>query len=85
MSEFKEEHKVSMLLEFSTGLFGYGEGGVLTKAAQRKPYSVILLDEMEKAQGVQDVFLQPLIKALSGWGRKGHRQELCDYHDLERR
>lgn len=57
MSEFKEEHKVSMLLGAPPGYVGYGEGGVLTEAARRKPYSVILLDEMEKAHpGVQDVF-----------------------------
>jgi len=57
MSEFKEEHKVSMLLGSPPGYVGYGEGGVLTEAARRKPYSVILLDEMEKAHpGVQDVF-----------------------------
>ena len=57
MSEFKEEHKVSMLLGSPPGYVGYGEGGVLTEAARRKPYSVILLDEIEKAHpGVQDVF-----------------------------
>ncbi|SHF77585.1 type VI secretion system protein VasG [Microbulbifer donghaiensis] len=57
MSEFKEEHKVSMLLGSPPGYVGYGEGGVLTEAARRKPYSVILLDEMEKAHpGVQDIF-----------------------------
>lgn len=57
MSEFKEEHKVSMLLGSPPGYVGYGEGGVLTEAARRKPYSIILLDEMEKAhQGVQDIF-----------------------------
>ena len=57
MSEFKEEHKVSMLLGSRPGYVGYGEGGVLTEAARRKPYSVILLDEMEKAHpGVQDIF-----------------------------
>ncbi|MFT7287924.1 MAG: type VI secretion system protein VasG [Halieaceae bacterium] len=57
MSEFKEEHKVSMLLGSPPGYVGFGEGGVLTEAARRKPYSVILLDEMEKAHpGVQDVF-----------------------------
>lgn len=59
MSEFKEEHKVSMLLGSPPGYVGYGEGGVLTEAARRKPYSIILLDEMEKAHpGVQDVFYQ---------------------------
>lgn len=57
MSEFKEEHKVSMLLGSPPGYVGYGEGGVLTEAARRKPHSIILLDEMEKAHpGVQDVF-----------------------------
>lgn len=57
MSEFKEEHKISMLLGSPPGYVGYGEGGVLTEAARRKPYSVILLDEMEKAHpGVQDIF-----------------------------
>jgi type VI secretion system protein VasG len=59
MSEFKEEHKVSLLMGSPPGYVGYGEGGVLTEAVRRKPYSVILLDEMEKAHpGVQDVFYQ---------------------------
>lgn len=57
MSEFKEEHKVSTLLGSPPGYVGYGEGGILTEAARRKPYSIILLDEMEKAHpGVQDIF-----------------------------
>ncbi|MBX3438083.1 MAG: AAA family ATPase, partial [Planctomycetaceae bacterium] len=59
MSEFKEEHKVSLLMGSPPGYVGYGEGGVLTEAVRRKPYSVILLDEMEKAHpGVQDIFYQ---------------------------
>jgi type VI secretion system protein VasG len=59
MSEFKEEHKVSMLMGSPPGYVGYGEGGVLTEAVRRRPYSVVLLDEMEKAHpGVQDVFYQ---------------------------
>lgn len=59
MSEFKEEHKVSLLMGSPPGYVGYGEGGVLTEAVRRKPYSVLLLDEMEKAHpGVQDVFYQ---------------------------
>jgi type VI secretion system protein VasG len=59
MSEFKEEHKVSMLLGAPPGYVGYGEGGVLTEAVRRRPYSVVLLDEMEKAHpGVQDIFYQ---------------------------
>lgn len=57
MSEFKEAHKTSMLLGSPPGYVGYGEGGVLTEAVRRKPYSVILLDEMEKAHpSVQDIF-----------------------------
>ncbi len=59
MSEFKEEHKVSMLLGSPPGYVGFGEGGVLTEAVRRRPYSVVLLDEMEKAHpGVQDIFYQ---------------------------
>ena len=59
MSEFKEEHKVSTLMGAPPGYVGYGEGGVLTEAVRRRPYSIILLDEMEKAHpGVQEVFLQ---------------------------
>lgn len=59
MTEFKEEHKVSMLLGAPAGYVGYGEGGVLTEAVRRCPYSVLLLDEMEKAHpGVHDIFYQ---------------------------
>ena len=59
MSEFKEEHKVSLLMGAPPGYVGHGEGGVLTEAVRRKPFSVILLDEMEKAHpGVQDIFYQ---------------------------
>ena len=72
MSEFKEEHKVSMLLGSPPGYVGFGEGGVLTEAVRRKPYSVILLDEMEKAHsGVQDIFYNLLDKGTikDGEGR----------------
>jgi len=72
MSEFKEEHKVSMLMGAPPGYVGYGEGGVLTEAVRRRPYSVILLDEMEKAHpGVQDVFYQAFDKGTmkDGEGR----------------
>jgi len=59
MSEFKEEHKVSLLMGSPPGYVGYGEGGILTEAVRRRPYSVVLLDEMEKAHpGVQDIFFQ---------------------------
>ncbi len=57
MAEFKEPHKISMLLGSPPGYVGYGEGGVLTEAVRRRPYSVVLLDEIEKAHpGVQDIF-----------------------------
>jgi type VI secretion system protein VasG len=72
MSEFKEEHKVSMLVGSPPGYVGFGEGGVLTEAVRRRPYSVILLDEMEKAHpGVQDVFYQVFDKGMlrDGEGR----------------
>ncbi|WP_282609169.1 type VI secretion system ATPase TssH [Pelagibius sp. Alg239-R121] len=72
MSEFKEEHKVSTLMGSPPGYVGYGEGGVLTEAVRRRPYSVILFDEMEKAhQGVQDVFYQLFDKGMlrDGEGR----------------
>lgn len=59
MSEFKEEHKVSMLVGSPPGYVGFGEGGVLTEAVRRRPYGVLLLDEIDKAHpGVQDVFYQ---------------------------
>jgi type VI secretion system protein VasG len=72
MSEFKEEHKVALLMGSPPGYVGYGEGGVLTEAVRRKPYSVVLLDEMEKAHpGVQDVFYQVFDKGAmkDGEGR----------------
>jgi type VI secretion system protein VasG len=72
MSEFKEEHKVSLLMGSPPGYVGYGEGGVLTEAVRRRPYGVILLDEMEKAHpGVQDIFYQVFDKGTmtDGEGR----------------
>ncbi len=72
MSEFKEEHKISMLLGSPPGYVGYGEGGVLTEAVRRQPYSIILLDEMEKAhRGVQEMFYQIFDKGVvkDGQGR----------------
>lgn len=59
MSEFKEEHKVSMLLGAPAGYVGYGKGGILTEAVRKNPYSVLLLDEMEKSHpSVHDIFYQ---------------------------
>ena len=72
MSEFKEEHKVSMLCGAPPGYVGYGEGGILTDAIRRRPYGIVLLDEMEKAHpGVQDVFYQVFDKGMlrDGQGR----------------
>jgi type VI secretion system protein VasG len=72
MTEFKEEHKVSLLMGSPPGYVGYGEGGVLTEAVRRRPYSVVLLDEMEKAHpGVQDIFYQVFDKGMlrDGEGR----------------
>ncbi|MEM9244092.1 MAG: type VI secretion system ATPase TssH [Pseudomonadota bacterium] len=59
MSEYQEAHKVASLIGSPPGYVGYGEGGKLTEAVRRRPYSVVLLDEMEKAHpSVQQLFLQ---------------------------
>lgn len=59
MSEFQEAHTVSTLKGAPPGYVGYGEGGVLTEAVRRKPYSVVLLDEVEKAhKDVHEIFFQ---------------------------
>jgi type VI secretion system protein VasG len=65
MSEFKEEHKVSLLMGSPPGYVGYGEGGVLTEAVRRHPYSVVLLDEVEKAHpDVLELFFQVFDKGV---------------------
>jgi type VI secretion system protein VasG len=59
MSEYQEAHTVSGLKGAPPGYVGYGEGGVLTEAVRRRPYSVVLLDEIEKAhRDVHEVFFQ---------------------------
>ncbi len=59
MSEYQEAHTVSLLKGSPPGYVGYGEGGVLTEAVRRKPYSVVLLDEVEKAHSdVHEIFFQ---------------------------
>ncbi|CNE41304.1 ClpB protein [Yersinia rohdei] len=59
MSEYQESHTVSSLKGSPPGYVGYGEGGVLTEAVRRKPYSVVLLDEIEKAHpDVHELFFQ---------------------------
>jgi ATP-dependent Clp protease ATP-binding subunit ClpB len=61
MSEYQERHTVSRLVGAPPGYIGYDEGGQLTEAVRRRPYSVVLLDEIEKAHGeVFDVLLQVL-------------------------
>jgi type VI secretion system protein VasG len=65
MSEYKEDHKISRLTGSAPGYVGYGEGGVLTEAVRRKPYSVVLLDEVEKANvAVQEIFYQVFDKGM---------------------
>src|SRR5690348_9158437 len=65
MSEFQEAHTVSTLKGAPPGYVGYGEGGVLTEAVRRRPYSVVLLDEVEKAHpDVHEIFFQVFDK---GW------------------
>lgn len=65
MSEYKESHKVSRLTGSAKGYVGYGEGGVLTNAVKNKPYSVVLLDEIEKAdESVQEIFYQVFDKGV---------------------
>ncbi|MEG1610985.1 MAG: AAA family ATPase, partial [Bilophila sp.] len=59
MSEFQEKHTVSRLIGSPPGYIGYGEGGMLTEAVRRRPYSVVLLDEVEKAHiDVMNLFYQ---------------------------
>lgn len=73
MSEFQEAHTVSTLKGAPPGYVGYGEGGVLTEAVRRKPYSVILLDEVEKAHpDVHEIFFQVFDKGQmeDGAGRQ---------------
>jgi len=65
MSEFQEKHTVSTLKGSPPGYVGYGEGGILTEAVRRRPYSVVLLDEIEKAHSdVHELFYQVFDK---GW------------------
>lgn len=65
MSEFQEAHTVSTLKGSPPGYVGYGEGGVLTEAVRRQPYSVVLLDEVEKAHtDVHEIFFQVFDKGF---------------------
>jgi type VI secretion system protein VasG len=72
MSEFQEAHTVSTLKGAPPGYVGYGEGGILTEAVRRRPYSVVLLDEVEKAHSdVHEIFFQVFDKGMmeDGEGR----------------
>jgi type VI secretion system protein VasG len=72
MSEFQEKHTVSRLIGSPPGYVGYGEGGVLTEAVRQRPYSVVLLDEVEKADlEVMNIFYQVFDKGMlaDGEGR----------------
>ncbi len=73
MSEFQEAHTVSTLKGAPPGYVGYGEGGLLTEAVRRRPYSVVLLDEVEKAHpDVHELFFQVFDKGVmeDGEGRQ---------------
>ncbi|MCX0501411.1 type VI secretion system ATPase TssH [Erwinia billingiae] len=74
MSEFQEAHTVSTLKGAPPGYVGYGEGGVLTEAVRRRPYSVVLLDEIEKAHpDVHEIFFQVFDK---GWMEDGEGRHI---------
>ncbi|TDB58131.1 type VI secretion system ATPase TssH [Photorhabdus khanii] len=78
MSEFQEPHSVSTLKGAPPGYVGYGEGGVLTEAVRRRPYSLVLLDEVEKAHpDVHELFFQVFDK---GWMEdgEGRRIDFCN-------
>jgi type VI secretion system protein VasG len=74
MSEYQEAHTVSTLKGSPPGYVGYGEGGVLTEAVRRRPYSVVLLDEVEKAHSdVHELFFQVFDK---GWMEDGEGRKI---------
>ncbi|MDF1545227.1 MAG: type VI secretion system ATPase TssH [bacterium] len=74
MSEYQEKHSVSQLKGSPPGYVGYGEGGILTEAVRRRPYSVVILDEVEKAdREVMNLFYQVFDK---GFMRDGEGREI---------
>lgn len=78
MSEFQEAHTVSTLKGAPPGYVGYGEGGILTEAVRRRPYSIVLLDEVEKAHpDVHEIFFQVFDK---GWMEDGEGRYI-DFHN----
>jgi len=80
MSEYQEAHTVSTLKGAPPGYVGYGDGGVLTEAVRRKPYSVVLLDEIEKAHpDIHELFFQVFDK---GWMEDGEGRVIDFKHTL---
>ena len=88
MSEYQERHTVSRLIGAPPGYVGYEEGGQLTEAVRRKPYSVVLFDEIEKAHpDVFNMLLQILDdgRLTDAQGRTVDFRNTVDHHDLEHR
>ena len=88
MSEYMEKHSVSRMIGSPPGYVGYEEGGQLTEKVRRKPYAVILFDEVEKAHpDVFNVLLQILEdgRLTDGQGRVVDLQEHRGGHDQQRR
>ena len=86
MSEYMEKFTVSRLIGAPPGYVGYEEGGQLTEKVRRKPYSVILLDEIEKAHpDIYNILLQVLDdgQLTDGLGRKVDFKNTTDHHDLQ--
>ena len=88
MSEFMEKHSVSKLIGSPPGYVGYEEGGQLTERVKRSPYSVVLLDEVEKAHpDVFNLLLQVFEdgQLTDGLGNTVRLQEHDHHHDFEHR
>ena len=86
MSEYMEKHSVSRLIGAPPGYVGYDEGGQLTEAVRRRPYAVVLLDEIEKAHpDVFNVLLQVMDdgRLTDGQGSHGRLHERRADHDVE--
>ncbi len=88
MSEYQEKHTVSRLIGAPPGYVGYEESGQLTEAVRRRPYAVVLFDEIEKAHAeVLNVMLQLLDdgRLTDGKGRTVDFKNTVDHHDVQRR
>ena len=82
MSEYQESHTTSQLKGAPPGYVGYGEGGVLTEAVRQRPYSVVLLDEVEKAHiDVMELFYQVFDRGILRDG-EGPRGRLLEHRNL---